>query len=85
MTEKTTLGAILRNIRHQHGMSQAQLADLAGCTRITVHNIEHDKANPRFSTLVNVFGAMGYTMNIHLADEYGCTYVEELDNVTQTE
>ena len=48
------IAQIVKYCRKQSGLSQADLAQLAGVGKTVVFDIEHGKASVRFSTLVKV-------------------------------
>jgi len=39
----TRLAYIIRTLRHQHGLTQSQVANVAGCTYLTILHIEHGR------------------------------------------
>ena len=49
----------LAEIRKRKGMTQAQLAELAGITRVTVARYETTDRNPRFTTIKRLARALG--------------------------
>lgn len=48
------------------GLSQEELASRAGVTRPELSKIENGKRNTTIQTLLNLAGAMGSTLRIHL-------------------
>ena len=48
------IGANLRRIRESKGKSQAEIAELAGISRIAYRNIENGISEPKISTLQNI-------------------------------
>jgi len=52
--EQSIIGANLRLVREAKGLSQAQLAELAGISRVAYRNIENGSATPKVSTLQNI-------------------------------
>lgn len=53
------IGANLRRIREAQGKSQADLAELAGISRVAYRNIESGTATPKVSTLQNIAVSAG--------------------------
>lgn len=53
------LGELLRKARMAAGMTQEQVADLAGISRPRYRDIETGAAAARFTTLMNVSRALG--------------------------
>lgn len=66
------LAVVVRALRHAFGMSQTDLANLAGCSRPTINRIESlDPASPRTDTiesLLQVFRDRGVEIQINDAD-----------------
>jgi len=52
--EQSIIGANLRRMREAKGLSQAQVAELAGISRTAYRNIENGSAAPKVSTLQNI-------------------------------
>lgn len=52
--DKKTIGANLRRIREAKGLSQSEVADLAGISRVAYRNIENGSSAPKVSTLQNI-------------------------------
>lgn len=57
--ENKIIGVNLRRIREDKGLSQAQVADLAGISRVTYRNIENSTSTPKVSTLQNISLSLG--------------------------
>lgn len=57
--EQSIIGANLRRVREAKGLSQAQLAELAGISRVAYRNIENGSATPKVSTLQNIAYGIG--------------------------
>ena len=49
-------------IRGQHGLTQQQLADMAGVPRATLANMESDGGNPTITTVIKIANALGVTV-----------------------
>jgi HTH-type transcriptional regulator / antitoxin HipB len=56
------LGHIIHDHRKKSGLSQAQLAELAGVGKTVVFDIEHGKATVRLDSVVKIL----YALNIHI-------------------
>ena len=53
------IGANLRRIREAKGLTQSEVADLAGISRIAYRNIENGSSTPKVSTLQNIATGVG--------------------------
>ena len=62
------IGPRIRELRKTRGLSQEQLADLAGCDRTYVGMLERQQGNPSLSVLAAVANALGTTVHQLLAD-----------------
>lgn len=58
------VGAALLKTRKEIGMTQQQLADATGVSRITIQRIEQAHINPSFKTLEALAHGMGRTLTI---------------------
>ena len=58
------VGAALLKARRECGMTQQQLADATGVSRITIQRIEQAHINPSFKTLEALAHGMGRTLTI---------------------
>ncbi|MBT1171873.1 helix-turn-helix transcriptional regulator [Bifidobacterium sp. MA2] len=58
------VGAALLKARHEIGLTQQQLADATGVSRITIQRIEQAHINPSFKTLEALARGMGRTLTI---------------------
>lgn len=58
------VGAILQNSRTQSGLTQAQLADLAGLRQATISTLEGGYAEVRLQTIFDVLAALDLEMAI---------------------
>ena len=56
--EDRTPGALLREARIRHQLSQKQLAIRAGTTQSAIARIEHDRTSPSIKALTSLFQAM---------------------------
>lgn len=57
--DQKNIGANLRRIREAKGLSQAQVADSAGISRVAYRNIESGTSTPKVSTLQNISVSVG--------------------------
>jgi len=53
------IGANLRRIREAKGLTQAEVAALAGISRVTYRNIENGSSTPKVSTLQDIASSVG--------------------------
>lgn len=86
-----TPGAILRERRRAHGLTQAQLALQAGTTQAAISRLERDALSPTFDTFARLLAALGESFDIevrreaqgpdgaHLADLLARTPAERLE------
>jgi len=63
MTNFNELAKIVKFHRKKSGLTQKQLADLAGVGKTVVFDIENGKETIRFSTLLKVLTALNITIN----------------------
>jgi transcriptional regulator with XRE-family HTH domain len=61
------VGVAVRRLRSVRGLTQAEVADLAGCSRSQISNLELGKGNPTVDTLFRVLQAMGWR-TVHLGN-----------------
>jgi transcriptional regulator with XRE-family HTH domain len=54
-----TAGSLLRNVRHRHGLTQAQLAARARTSQAAISRIERDLVSPSVATLAELLDLMG--------------------------
>lgn len=59
----TTLGSIIRELRHEQGLTQEQLGERAGVERVTVLHTElgHTRSLP---TIERLLDALGYELEV---------------------
>jgi transcriptional regulator with XRE-family HTH domain len=62
----TEFGARLARIRLNQNLSQSALAERAGVTRLTVHNIESG-SNANFQSVIRVMRGLGILANLEAA------------------
>lgn len=73
------IGAQIRCHRKMSGLTQAELAGLAGVGKTAVFDIEHGKESVQFDTLRSVCRALNITIRLdspvadHCRDEVGVT------------
>lgn len=71
------LGAYLRHLRHEVGLSQALLANRAGLSERSYRRIEHGDRRTRASTLARIAdGLVAYTSTLGTADEVSTRLVK---------
>lgn len=59
-----TLGAAIRDERRAARLTQAQLAELAGCSDRTLRDIERGAGSPSIGTVVAVLDALGLGLEV---------------------
>lgn len=64
MISLRTLGLAVKEARRRRGLTQQEVADLAGVTRYWVTNLELGKGNPTFASLTAVLGGVGLSLQI---------------------
>jgi transcriptional regulator with XRE-family HTH domain len=57
-------GPLLREVRHRHGLDQAELAARLGTSQAAISRIERDLVSPKLDTLERILNAMGETMQV---------------------
>lgn len=60
------LGARIRTRRKTLGVSQRDLAEIAGVSEHTLVNLETGRANPTWTLLASVLDALGLELQVHL-------------------
>lgn len=68
----TWIGDVVRYHRKKSGLTQKELADLAGIGKTAVFDIEHGKPTVQMETLLNVFHVLNITLTLQssLMDRY---------------
>ena len=61
-------GPKLRAIRHLRGMSQTELASIAGTSPVSIANFESGKSDMRASTIAKLCAALGVTVTYKIDD-----------------
>ena len=59
-----TLGAKLRNLRRERGLTMREVAALSELTESFISQVERDSVNPSVASLLRIAGALG----VHIAD-----------------
>jgi transcriptional regulator with XRE-family HTH domain len=59
-------GALLRQTRERHGLSQRRLARRAGTTQAVVSRIERGLTSPSLDTVERLLAAMGWELDVRL-------------------
>ena len=58
---KTTLGKIIRELRHEHGFTQEKLAELAEIDRTYIYRLESGKRLPSLEVVFRIAKAFNIT------------------------
>jgi transcriptional regulator with XRE-family HTH domain len=61
-TPDQTLASVLRQLRHDRGSTQEDLAHDAGLTVTSLARIERGQTNPKWTTLRHIVGALNITL-----------------------
>jgi transcriptional regulator with XRE-family HTH domain len=77
---RVALGSRLRQLRNRQGLSQQQLADLAGVDRSFLAQVESGKHSPRVDWLYHVAAALGVHI-MELFTESGRSGILRADRV----
>lgn len=51
---------VIRALRKSHGLTLRKYADIAGCSYMTIYNIEHDKHKPSLYVFQQLIEPLGY-------------------------
>lgn len=57
-----SLGEAVRQRRHELGLRQTELADLAGCSQRFVHTVEHGKPSLRLDKVLDLLEVLGLAL-----------------------
>lgn len=60
------LGQIIKKIREEKHLTQAQLGDLVGVKRAQISKIENNLTDARFETILKVFRALNAKINFNV-------------------
>lgn len=63
------LGAIIMTVRRHRGLSQEQLAERLGVSRVWLGQVERGKASPRLDLVLRVLNELQITLAAYTADE----------------
>jgi y4mF family transcriptional regulator len=64
MTAAATLAHALRAARRSHGLTQSQLAELAGVSERTLRDLEHGSGSPSLAALLAVTEVLGLRVEV---------------------
>lgn len=64
MNSVTELGAELQRVRKQNGLTQEQLAELAGISERTLRSIERGAGNPSIEAVLSVADVLGLRIRV---------------------
>lgn len=60
----TSIGEVLKLLRHRAGYSQRKLAAKSMICHVSIYRYENDLADPPYSVLQDLLKAMGYELRI---------------------
>lgn len=63
------LGAIIMTVRRHRGLSQEQLAERLGVSRVWLGQVERGKASPRLDLVLRVLNELQINLAAHTSDE----------------
>ena len=63
-----SLGAAIKHFRQEAGLTQAELADLAGLNRTYLSRLEQGTGTAQLHRLLRVLSQLGVRMTLHKAD-----------------
>lgn len=64
MNSAIELGSELQRARKQNGLTQEQLAELAGISERTLRSIEHGAGNPSIEAVLSVANVLGLQISV---------------------
>ena len=65
ITAREQMGAAVRELRRAAGLSQQQLAERAGVSRLCVSDLERSARQTGIASLLRVVAALGYEFDLH--------------------
>ncbi len=63
------VGAIIMTVRRTQGLSQAQLADRLGVSRVWLGQVERGKSSPRLDLILRVLNELQITLAAYASDD----------------
>ncbi len=69
LTWASDLGKRIRDRRVSFGLTQAELAETVGCSRLTIIEIESGKPTSRLATLIQVMQTLGLQLRVEDGNE----------------
>lgn len=63
------LGAVIMTVRRTRGLSQAQLADRLGVSRVWLGQVERGKASPRLDLVLRVLNELQISLAAYTSDD----------------
>lgn len=63
-------GAAIRKQRKSLGLTQSELAELAGCGEAFLHLLEHGKATVRIDKVLDVLNVLGLQLRLELGKNH---------------
>ena len=77
--EKILIGNQIRRFRREKGFTQAQLAELAHISEKTLSDIENDKINPRYKSIISISRALEVPIGVLSTEIETCGKGEFID------
>ena len=77
--KKILIGNQIRRFRREKGFTQAQLAELAHISEKTLSDIENDKINPRYKSIINISRALEVPIGVLSTEIETCGKDEFID------
>lgn len=64
MNSLSQIGATIQGVRKENGLTQQQLADLAGISERTLRSIEAGSGNPSFAAVLSAAEVLGIKISV---------------------
>jgi len=64
MSSLSEIGAVIQSVRKENGLTQEQLADLAGISERTLRSMESGQGNPSFNAVVSTASVLGIKLMV---------------------
>ena len=64
MSSLSEIGAVIQSVRKENGLTQEQLADLAGISERTLRSMESGQGNASFNAVVSTASVLGIKLMV---------------------